>query len=125
MRILIFSVFLFVASQVVSAQSKEQYIRIADIVVDSAELENFKAAIKEGTATAVREEKGVIMLYSVYDKQHPTHVTVFEIYADKAAYDFHITTAHFKKYKAVTQHMVKSLKLTDVAAIALPKKEID
>ena len=41
----------------------------------------------------------------------PTHIRVFEIYRDTAAYKSHLETAHFKKYKATTEKMVRSLKL--------------
>jgi quinol monooxygenase YgiN len=50
------------------------------------------AALKEGIETAVRIEPGVQTLYAVYDKEHPTHVTVFEVYADSAAYHAHLET---------------------------------
>jgi quinol monooxygenase YgiN len=105
------------------AQQDHQYIRIAKIIVDSAQLENYKTALKEGTAAAVNKEPGVLMLYAVYEKDNPTHVTVFEIYADKAAYESHIQTPHFKKYKSSVEHMVKSLELVDVVPIALEAKE--
>ena len=68
---------------------------------------------------------GVLDLYSVYDKDDPTHVTVFEIYASKDAYKSHIQTPHFLKYKATVKNMVKSLLLTDVIPIALETKLID
>jgi len=105
-----------------SAQNKNSYMRIAKIVVDSAQLENYKAALKEGMEAAVRTELGVLTLYAVYEKNNPTHVTVFEIYADEDAYKSHIQTSHFKKYKSTVEHMVKSLELTDVAPIALEVK---
>jgi 4-carboxymuconolactone decarboxylase len=105
-----------------SSQSKPTYNRIARIVVDSAKLENYKAALKEGMAAAISKEPGVLMLYAVYEKDHPTHVTVFEIYADEEAYKLHIQTGHFKKYKITVQDMVKSLELTDVVPIALETK---
>jgi quinol monooxygenase YgiN len=37
-------------------------------------------------------------LYAVADKKKPTHITIFETYADTAAYRSHIETPHFKKY---------------------------
>jgi len=95
------------------------YMRIARIVVDSAQLESYKAALKEGITTAVRMEPGVLSLSAVYEKDHPTHVTVFEIYADEKAYRSHIQTPHFLKYKSIVQQMVKSLELVDVAPIVL------
>ncbi|MDE3250406.1 MAG: antibiotic biosynthesis monooxygenase [Bacteroidota bacterium] len=104
------------------AQTAQHYIRIARIVVDSAQLVQYKAALKEGVKSAIQKEPGVLQLYAVYDKQQPTHVTVFEIYASVHAYQLHIQTEHFKKYKAAVQSMVQSLELTDVEPIALGKK---
>ena len=108
-------------TQKVSAQS-ENYLRIARIVVDSSQLESYKTALKEGIEAAVRLEAGVLSLSAVYEKEHPTHVTVFEIYADLAAYKLHIQTPHFNKYKSAVAGMVKSLELVDVAPIALETK---
>ena len=79
--------------------------------------------MREHAETAVKVEPGVISLYAVYDKDRPTHVTVFEIYASKEAYELHIKAPHFLKYKSSTSAMVKQLELTDVIPIALEKKQ--
>ncbi|MCW3115300.1 MAG: antibiotic biosynthesis monooxygenase [Segetibacter sp.] len=104
-------------------QDKQPYVRIAKIEVDSAQLDNYKAALKEHAEAAVSKEPGVLTLYAVYDKQHPTNVTVFEIYASVAAYQSHIETIHFLKYKSTVKDMVKSLVLTDVVPITLQTKQ--
>jgi quinol monooxygenase YgiN len=109
-------------SNMAAAQNKTNYMRIAKIVVDSAKLESYKAALKEGMRAAVSKEPGVLTLYAVYEKNNPTHVTVFEIYADEDAYKLHIQTPHFKKYKAAVENMVTSLELIDVVPIALDNK---
>lgn len=114
--------FLLLCFQRAFAQQPQHYIRIARIVVDSMQLDKYKAALKAGVESAIQKEPGVLQLYAVYDKQQPTHVTVFEIYASVAAYQRHIKTEHFKKYKETVQSMVKSLELTDVEPIALGKK---
>jgi quercetin dioxygenase-like cupin family protein len=49
-------------------------------------------------------------------------VFVFEMYTDVDAYKSHLETAHFKKYKATTKDMVKSLKLRDAVPILLGTK---
>src|SRR5450631_1028558 len=105
-----------------SAQDKSLVVRIAKLQIDSAQLENYKAALKEHAETAVRVEPGVLTLYAVYEKNHPTHVTVFEIYANEDAYKAHLETTHFKKYKSTTKDMVKSLELIPCAPIALETK---
>ena len=110
-------------SKTTSAQTKTNYIRIARIVVDSTKLESYRAALKEEIETSVRVEAGVLSLNAVYDKEHPSYVTVFEIYADMDGYKAHIQTPHFKKYKTAVDGMVKSLVLTDVMPIALHSKK--
>ena len=97
-------------------------IRLAKITVDPAQLEQYNAALKEQMTTAVKVEPGVLTYYAVADKTNPAHITILEIYADTAAYQAHILTPHFKKYKAAVQHMVKTLELVDVNLIGTAKK---
>jgi len=47
---------------------------------------------------------------------------VFEIYRDAAAYEAHLLTPHYKKFRATTDAIVKSRKLIDVKAISLATK---
>ena len=105
-----------------AAQDKNHVVRIAKLVIDSAQLDNYMAALKEHAETAVRVEPGVLTLYGVAEKNNPTHITVFEIYADAAAYQAHLQTAHFKKYKSTTKDMVKSLELVETTPIVLAAK---
>jgi quinol monooxygenase YgiN len=100
-------------------ETQGQYIQLAEIEIDPAQLEAYKAAVKEHIETAVRVEPGVLALYAVSDKDNPTQVKVFEIYRDVEAYKSHLESQHFKKYKATTETMVKSLKLVRTDAIAL------
>jgi quinol monooxygenase YgiN len=118
--IITFSLLLFAAFA--GAQNNKPYVRIAKIVVDSAQLESYKSALKTGMETAVKFEPGVLSMYAVYDNQFPTHITILETYASKEAYQSHIQTSHFKKYKSGTLSMVKSLELTDVTPIAYEAK---
>ncbi len=104
------------------AQQKNQIVRVAKIEVDPAQLEQYNAALKLQMTTAVKVEPGVLSYYAVADKEHPSHITILEIYADSAAYKSHIETPHFKKYKATVKDMVKALELTNVDIIGVAKK---
>ena len=112
----------FSGGSVMGKDSKEPYVRVAEIEIDPVQLEPYKAAVKEQIEAAVRLEPGVLALYSMADKENPAHIFVFEMYADVDAYKAHLETAHFKKYKATTQNMVKSLKLRDTVPIILSAK---
>ena len=62
---------------------------------------------------SLRTEPGVLTMYAISDKQNPCLVTILETYASHEAYEKHIASEHFKKYKQGTLHMVKSLQLCD------------
>ena len=121
--IIIFSITMLTISSIkVSAQQNERKIRIAKIEIYPAYLNEYRVALAEHAKTAVRVEPGVLALQAVYDKAHPTQVTVFEVYASEAAYEEHLKTPHFLKYKSGTLKMVKSLELIEVAPIAMEIK---
>jgi quinol monooxygenase YgiN len=113
---------LTVASAQSLAQQQTRKIRIAKIEVYSEYLEEYRIALAEHAKTAVREEPGVLTLQAVYDKAHPTQVWVFEVYSSDSAYQAHLKTSHFLKYKSGTLKMVKSLELIEVAPIAMEIK---
>jgi quinol monooxygenase YgiN len=97
-------------------------VRIAELEIDSDQLIAYKHALSDEIATSVREEPGVLMLYAVSVKDHPSQVRVFETYKDQAAYESHLESPHFKKYKDATKGMVKSLKLIETEPIILAGK---
>jgi quinol monooxygenase YgiN len=98
------------------------YVQIAEIEIDPAQLESYEAAVKEHIDTAIRLEPGVLVLYAVSEKDNPTRVRVFEVYASTDAYKAHLEAPHFKKYKTMTEKMVKSLRLVQTTPIALAAK---
>ncbi len=109
-------------SKNIFGQDEKAVIRIAKLYIDSAQLDKYKAMLKEEIEASVRVEKGVLSLYAVADKKNPTQITVFEIYADQEAYLAHIKTPHFLKYKTGTKDMVQSLELMETTPIVLKAK---
>ncbi|SEI55607.1 Quinol monooxygenase YgiN [Dyadobacter koreensis] len=95
------------------SQTKNQMVRIAKIIVDPVQLEDYNGFLKEEIEESVRLEPGVLTLYAVSERAKPNHITILEIYADSAAYKSHIQTKQFLKYKNGTKDMVKSLELVD------------
>lgn len=106
----------------VAQETPANYVQVAEIEIDPAQLENYRAAVKEHIETAIREEPGVLVLYAVSERDNPTQIRVFEVYASMDAYRAHLEAPHFKKYKAVTERMVTSLRLVQTTPIALGAK---
>ena len=114
-NLIIFFALLFCSS--VFAQKNSMMIRISEIELDSNYLEQYKTILKEEARASVELEQGVLSIFPMYQKESPTRVRILEIYATREAYESHLKTPHFQKYKTTTLHMVKSLKLIDMEAI--------
>ncbi|MBR0286574.1 MAG: amidohydrolase family protein [Bacteroidales bacterium] len=91
----------------------ERIVRLAEIEVYPERLNEYMEYAKEVGTVSMASEPGVIGLFSMQDKADPDKVYILEVYADREAYQAHLQTAHFKKYKEGTAEMVKSLKLID------------
>ena len=99
-----------VPGHAVADDMQRLYLQEAEIEIDPVQLEAYKAAVTEQIEAATRVEPGVLVLYAVSEKDNPARVGVFEIYRDVDAYRAHLEIVHFKKYKATTANMVRSLK---------------
>ena len=122
-RILACGILMILSTGLAFSQAKNQMVRIAKIVVDPVQLENYKGFLKEEIEESVRLEPGVLTLYAVSERNKPNHITILEIYADSAAYKSHIQTRQFLKYKNGTKDMVQSLELVDAVPL-LPGMKI-
>jgi quinol monooxygenase YgiN len=98
-------------------QQSEIMVRISEIEIVPSYLDEYKEILKEEAAASVRLEPGVIAIFPMYQKEHPTQVRILELYANREAYESHLQTSHFKRYKAATLTMVKSLKLVDMDVV--------
>lgn len=116
-RLLVLGLLMALSTEQAFSQPKPQLVRMAQIVVDPAQLEAYNAALKEEIDASIRLEPGVLTLYAMSEKDNPTHITILEIYADSAAYKAHIQTPHFLKYKTGTKDMVTSLKLVETVPL--------
>lgn len=95
----------------------EMMVRIAELEIDPISIDEYLNILKVEAEASVRLEPGVICIYPMYQKENPTQIRLLEIYANKEAYESHLQTPHFKKYKTSTLAMVKDLKLIDMQAI--------
>jgi len=109
-------------SSITLAEEKAQMVRLSKLVIDELQLETYRAFLKEEVTESMRIEPGVRALYAVSETDRPTHFTILEIYADRAAYEAHIKSAHFLKYKTGTKDMVKSLQLIDTVPLVADMK---
>jgi len=108
---------MFLLSINMVAQTNTMIIRISEIEIDSSYLQEYKNILQIEAKASVQKESGVVAIFPMYQKENPAQIRILEIYSNKSAYENHIKSPHFLKYKASTLKMVKSLRLIDMNSI--------
>ena len=104
-------------------ETKRPVVRMAELEIDPARLDGFKAAVKEEMEISVRVEPGVLAIYAVAEKDNPSKLRFFEMYSDEESFKAHIASPHFQKFRAVTKDMVVSRKLIETVPVQLSEKK--
>ena len=113
----IIAVIFFFTTGNITAQKKDLMVCIAEVEIFSEYVSDYKLILKEESSASVKLEPGVLAIFPMYQKNDSTQIKIIEIYQDNEAYQSHLKTPHFQKYKTSTIKMVKSLKLIDMNTI--------
>ncbi len=122
-----FSLMLFALVLSVTAAAQEtatpvkhetMIVRLAEIEVYPEHLQEYLKFAGEVDRLSVEREPGVVCLFPMQSTEDSTQIRILEIYASEEAYQSHIKTEHFLKYKQGTLHMVKSLRLPAMKPLA-------
>ncbi len=97
-------------------------VRLAELEIEPTTLAAYLIFLREEIAASLAIEPGVLMLQAVQLREAPHMIRLLEVYASQAAYEAHIQSPHFLRYKTGTAGMVRSLKLIDADPIALGTK---
>ena len=110
--------FLFRTAKETSMCAKEPMaadgiVRLSNVEVYPQHLDEYMKYATEVGEVSLRIEPGVLTMYAVSEKENPCKITILETYASREAYEKHIASGHFQKYKQGTLKMVKTLELVD------------
>ena len=86
-------------------------VRLAEIEVYPEHLKEYLEFANEVDRLSMEREPGVVCLFPMQSAEDSTKIRILEIYASEEAYQQHLKTDHFQKYKQGTLHMVKNLNL--------------
>ena len=102
--------------------SRKPVVRMAELEIHPGTLEAYRALLTEEIEASIALEDGVLSLSAVSIRDNPHRIRILEVYAGQEAYEAHLQTPHFLKYKNETAGMVTSLTLIDVDPIAMRAK---
>ncbi len=88
-------------------ENQTMIVRLAEIEVYPQYLKEYLEFANEVDRLSVEREPGVVCLFPMQSAEDSTRIRILEIYASEEAYQQHLKTDHFQKYKQGTLHMVK------------------
>ena len=99
-----------------------QIVRMAELEIEAGFVEAYSAILSEEIEASVAMENGVLSLNAVSLCDRPHQIRILEVYASQKDYEAHLQSPHFLKYKALTSHMIKSLRLVEVTPVKMCAK---
>jgi quinol monooxygenase YgiN len=92
------------------AAGPHRYAITVDFELEDGARERFLSLVRANAAASVRDEPGCVrfdVLTPRGQAEGPDRVFLYEIYADRAAFEAHLKTAHFLAFDAATQSLVR------------------
>jgi autoinducer 2-degrading protein len=90
-----------------------RYVITVDFYLHTGTLEPFLKLIKENAHKSLTDEPGCDRFDVLIEKGAPDHIVLYEIYKDRAAFDFHLKSRHFAEFNSASQRYVKDKKVME------------
>jgi quinol monooxygenase YgiN len=71
------------------------HILVVTIDIQPDRIADFLKAMRADAVGSVTREPGCLRFDIIQDEQKPSRIHLYEVYADKAAFDAHLKTPHF------------------------------
>ncbi|MEC8245269.1 MAG: putative quinol monooxygenase [Pseudomonadota bacterium] len=82
------------------------YVITVDFEIDPARIEEFLPLMKANAASSVSDEPGCHLFEVCQDPEAPHRIFLYELYDDRAAFEAHLASTHFKAFDAATADML-------------------
>ena len=87
------------------------HVVTVEFQIDTAHWEAFLPLMLENAARSREDEPGCRQFDVCIDESRPATVFLYEIYDDRAAFDAHLASSHFREFAAATGAMVRQRSL--------------
>jgi (4S)-4-hydroxy-5-phosphonooxypentane-2,3-dione isomerase len=104
-----------------AAQSGSFEVHFVEYDIVPGKIDAYLAALEENAAATIKEP-GVHEFDILRSDKDPNHVAIFEVYDNAAAAESHMTTDHFKKYKAATTGMTTNRQVKTLVSVSMNVK---
>lgn len=82
------------------------YVVTVGFDIQPARLAEFLPLMRENARASVENEPGCRQFDVCIDPARPASVFLYEVYDDRAAFEVHLASAHFRRFDAAVRDMV-------------------
>ena len=79
-----------------------------DFTIKQGAVERFRELILTNARHSLRDEPGCRRFDVLASAEAPRRIVLYEIYEDAAAFDFHVTTPHYKVFAAAAEGLIET-----------------
>jgi (4S)-4-hydroxy-5-phosphonooxypentane-2,3-dione isomerase len=90
-----------------------RFVITVDFYLHAGTLEPFLILIKENAHKSLTEEPGCDRFDVLIEKGAPDHIVLYEIYKDRAAFEVHLKSRHFREFNTASQRYVRDKKVVE------------
>lgn len=90
-----------------------RFVITVDFYLRAGTLEPFLKLIKENAHKSLTEEPGCDRFDVLIERNSPDHIVLYEIYRDRAAFDFHLKSRHYAQFNTASQPYVRDKKVLE------------
>lgn len=94
------------------------YVVSVDFFVKPAHREAFIPQMVANATASLAEEPGCSQFDVAIAQDDPCHIYLYEVYDDRAAFDAHLATAHFRQFNETTADWVQDKRVATFKRIA-------
>ncbi|MEM7440043.1 MAG: putative quinol monooxygenase [Pseudomonadota bacterium] len=91
---------------------------VVTFMIKDGAMAAFLPAMVENARTTLAEEPGCHRFDVCTDSQRPNEVFLYELYIDRAAFDAHLESSHFKSFDGLVATMVHDKKVRTYDEVA-------
>lgn len=90
-----------------------RYVITVDFFLHPGALDPFLTLIRENARKSLADEPECDRFDVLVQRGMPDHILLYEIYKDRAAFDFHLKSKHFAQFNAASAPYVRDKKVVE------------
>ena len=91
-----------------------RYVIIVEFTLNDGALERFMPLMLANAKASLDKEPGCDRFDVLQKAAEPNEIVLYEIYRDRAAFDEHLKSAHFKAFNAETAALIREKRIAEL-----------